>query len=317
MPRVSVIIPLYNKGETIARTLHSVYAQEFRDFEVIVVDDGSTDGSRRIVQDLNLPSLRLVSQENAGPGAARNRGARSSDGSLLAFIDGDDEWLPSYLGRMVTHFDNDLKLASATAGYLEYPSGSDLSREWERHGLREGVVELTGAEDAPEVLTLLRFMQPLTTVVRKEDYLAIGGYYDRTRCLYGEDSHLFLKLLLSRRVWISLEPLARYHREDSSLSSSADGPRPIEPFLVDPEDVEAVCPPHLSGLLGEVLEARANKTACMLGYWGRWREARELRRRFERGGLKGPLALPAIVAGTPLGSLAGATARMARRVLPS
>lgn len=97
MPAVSVVIPLYNKGPYIARALESILSQTFQDFEVIVVDDGSTDGGSEVARELRDPRIRLISQENRGVSAARNRGIEAARSQLVAFLDADDEWLPRFL----------------------------------------------------------------------------------------------------------------------------------------------------------------------------------------------------------------------------
>ena len=103
--RVSVIVPLFNKAPYIERALSSVAAQTYRDFELIVVDDGSTDEGPRIVEAFNDLPIHLIRQENAGPGAARNRGLELAQGELVAFLDADDEWLPNYLSENVRLLD--------------------------------------------------------------------------------------------------------------------------------------------------------------------------------------------------------------------
>jgi len=106
MAEVSVILPLYNRAASIGRAVRSVLDQRFTDFELIVVDDGSTDGSAENVAGIDDPRLRLVRQpRNLGGNAARNRGIRESRGAILAFLDSDDYFLPDKLGFTVAYFE--------------------------------------------------------------------------------------------------------------------------------------------------------------------------------------------------------------------
>src|SRR5688572_17562331 len=100
-PRVTCVLPYYNKVRYVRRALDSIASQTLGDFEAIVVDDGSTDGGTDLITDFARldPRFRIVRQPNAGPGAARNRAIRQARTSLVAFLDADDEWMPTYLER--------------------------------------------------------------------------------------------------------------------------------------------------------------------------------------------------------------------------
>lgn len=104
-PIISVVIPLYNKEKSIYRTLRSVQNQLEQRFEIIVVNDGSTDNSAAVAQSL-LGSGRIISQENAGESAARNRGVLEANTDIIAFLDADDEWKPGFLSHILRLMNN-------------------------------------------------------------------------------------------------------------------------------------------------------------------------------------------------------------------
>lgn len=99
---ISIVIPLYNKEKQFAATLHSVFSQTYTDYEIIVVNDGSTDGSASVVESLHDPRIRLIHQANAGVSAARNLGISEARGEYIAFLDADDLWKPEYLETIVS-----------------------------------------------------------------------------------------------------------------------------------------------------------------------------------------------------------------------
>lgn len=102
-PLVSVVLPTYNRGGTLDRAIRSVLGQTFRDFELVIADDGSTDESDRILERYaGLSNVRVVSSAHRGCSAARNLAVRASTAPLVAFQDSDDEWLPNKLERAVT-----------------------------------------------------------------------------------------------------------------------------------------------------------------------------------------------------------------------
>jgi len=98
---ISVVIPLYNKEKQIINTLQSVFRQTYQDFEIVVINDGSTDNSVAEVERIQDPRIRLINQQNAGVSVARNRGIQESKGEYIALLDGDDEWMPDYLKTQI------------------------------------------------------------------------------------------------------------------------------------------------------------------------------------------------------------------------
>ncbi len=315
--KVSVIIPLYNKAPWVQRSLDSISGQTFRDFEVIVIDDGSTDGGADVVRAHaeRDPRFRLVQQPNAGPGAARNRGIAEARGELVAFLDADDEWDPRFLEHNVRALQEaGPEVAAAVCGYIEQPLGVSREAMWRRRGVREGVFRATPKVSAARLVHLLAYMNPWATIARRSVLERHGGFFGRERCLYGEDAWLWLRVLLCESVLFRLEPLVHFHTEASSLSKNLKGARPVEPFLQHYEELEAACPGELRPLLRQVLSIRASKTACMLAYWGRWREATALLERFRNDRpLTQPWAMTAQLCANPVGSFVGGVWRKVLR----
>ena len=101
-PRFSVIMPLYNKERYVKKAIESVIAQTYRDFELIIIDDGSTDNSLEVVRGLKIEDrrLKILTQSNSGVAVARNNGVAASKGEYLCFLDADDWWEPMFLEEM-------------------------------------------------------------------------------------------------------------------------------------------------------------------------------------------------------------------------
>jgi hypothetical protein len=312
-PAVSVIVPLYNKALWINRCLDSILGQTYADFEVIVVDDGSTDGSERKVAERNDARIRLIRQANAGPGAARNRGAKEARGRLIAMLDADDAWHPEYLACSVSILEAcGERVACLTWAMMEHPSGRSTSERWQRIGIPAGVYRVTPGTPLPLLLGFVSNMLPSSTVIRREVFDREGGFYARTRCLFAEDAYLWLKVLLHYDVAFDHRAFVDHHLDASELSMNVEGARPIEPFLLDGAEIVETCPPELGPLLHRFLAARACKTASVYGYFGRYREARSLVREFVSArDWRVPFFPLAMVGCTPaarwLGSVARAT----------
>lgn len=117
-PRVSVIIPTYNREKLILKALDSIFKQTFQDFEILIIDDASTDHTEQVIKDLNHPKVRYFRLEkNGGQCIARNFGTRHVQGEFVAFLDSDDEWLPQKLEEQIRLFELGSERLGAVYGY--------------------------------------------------------------------------------------------------------------------------------------------------------------------------------------------------------
>lgn len=257
MPGVSVIVPLYNKGPYVERAVESVLAQEYGDFELVIVDDGSTDDGPDRVRRFTDPRVRLVSQPNGGPGSARNKGLSLSQSDLVVCLDADDEYLPGFLHTTTQFMEEHSECACVTTGFYLHP-GNRSSEAWcNEVGLSDGVHVLEPHTDSMFASMLIAHMNPWATLCRKEVLLQFGGFFDQYRCLWGEDQFLFIKVAINNPVGMIMQPHLVHDSAASDTEYNLTSPREIEPFLTDPSPLYDVCPPEKRKLLEGVLEVRA------------------------------------------------------------
>ncbi|NEO00575.1 MAG: glycosyltransferase family 2 protein [Moorea sp. SIO3I7] len=126
MKKVSVITPVYNVEKYIAATVQSVLDQTYQSFEYLLIDDGSPDQSVEICQQFLDPRIKIIRQENQGANAARNEGIRQAQGEYLAFLDGDDLWLPEKLEKHIEHLENNpnLGISFSCSGFIDEAGNS-------------------------------------------------------------------------------------------------------------------------------------------------------------------------------------------------
>lgn len=312
VPRVSVVVPLYQKAGTVSRSVASILSQSFADFELIVVDDGSTDAGPQIVAAVKDSRVRLIAQANAGPGAARNRGMRAARGEYVAFLDADDAWRPQYLERMVAALDAAPAAGTVTCAYAT--NQRSLSPLWYRRGLRAGLVRTGPSTDPALVIALVAMLSPCTTLVRRATALRLGGFYERDGCRYGEDAYFAIKLAFDGPVVVLLETLVDVDTAASALSVRRPS-RALEPIFEGAAGLFEAAPKRSHPLLREVLAIRAGKAACVMAYWGRPRDARQLMTFTQLRDARRPWVALGRLCASPLGALAGQV--IALRRLPS
>jgi glycosyltransferase involved in cell wall biosynthesis len=210
-PRVSVVTPAFDAERTIGATVSSVLAQTFRDLELVVVDDGSTDATAPIVE-AHSGAVRLVRQENAGVASARNRGIEEAHGELIAFCDADDVLLPEHVEQLVELWDQRGGIVTANSYWL-LPGGIHRSRKRYKGGFPK-------PDDQRQAILEQNFVSPLSLFPHAL-VDEIGGFpLERRRA---EDWHFWIRAILAgHRVSLQPKPTALYRWGAESLSADRD-----------------------------------------------------------------------------------------------
>jgi len=203
--KVSVVVPLYNKAAYIARALDSVLAQTHRDWEIIVVDDGSTDGGPEIVKKYTDPRIRLLSQENSGPSRARNRGVAEARAEWVSFLDADDEWHETFLERTTAIAQADPSVSVVFTNLRDATTNDTFLPK------AAGVQFIS---DYPSFQSGNRFVGIVTsaTLIKKQALIDAGGFPEGVR--FGEDLDTWVRLgwTVEKMAFLA-EPLAVYHSD--------------------------------------------------------------------------------------------------------
>ena len=211
-PLVSVIVPAYNVAEYIGEALNSVLAQTFTDFEIIVINDGSPD--TEALEKVLAPYMsRIVylKQQNQGVSAARNAGIKAARGSLIAFLDGDDTWLPHYLEVQVARIQADPTIDVLYPNVVIFGESSDAGEEFMTSCPSNGEVTF-------ERLMLQECNVSNCSIARKETIIRAGLFDESLRSV--EDFDLWLRVIKSGgRIVYHRDVLARYRRRGGSLTA--------------------------------------------------------------------------------------------------
>jgi glycosyltransferase involved in cell wall biosynthesis len=211
MPKVSVIIPAYNAMKYLPATMASVLNQTYQDFEIVLVNDGSSDSIQEWVDTQNISQLRLISQENRGLAGARNTGIREAKGSYIALLDADDLWDPTKLEKQVQVLDLDEEAALVyTWLALVDEQGTLTGRYYKR--LEEGDVwksmltaNLVGCGSVPLI---------------RRTYLDKVGHFDENLKSFVEDWDLWLRMARQYRFRVVKEVLTYYRQRGDSASKN-------------------------------------------------------------------------------------------------
>jgi glycosyltransferase involved in cell wall biosynthesis len=211
MPKVSVIIPSYNHGQYISEAIHSVLDQTMQDFEIIVVDDGSTDNTAAVLQTFQ-DQIRYVRRRTpSGPGAAKNCGIRLSEADYIATLDADDIWFPQKLDAQVQLMDARPEVGLCFANVYNFDTNS--RQTWPQSGF-----DLLSPHSGHVLGQLLcqNFIPSQSVMIRRKCLARVGLFDESLRI--GEDWHLWLRLAAAYRVDYLNMPVAGRRLHNANLT---------------------------------------------------------------------------------------------------
>ena len=216
--KISVIIPTFNRKHTLQRAIDSVLAQTFKPFEIIIVDDGSKDGTKEWLLQ-NYPSVQYIHQPNNGVSSARNKGIQISQGSWIALLDSDDEWMPEKLEYQ--------------SRFLEANRGSSFCHTneiWIRNGVRVNQMKKHkkyGGDIFKHCLDICR-ISPSSSIIKKDVFEEVGAFDESlTVC---EDYDLWLRVTAKFNILFLDEPLIKKY--GGHLDQLSRVPEGIEQYRI-------------------------------------------------------------------------------------
>jgi glycosyltransferase involved in cell wall biosynthesis len=211
-PEITVVIPLYNKAYCVESTINTVLRQTVSNFELVVVNDGSTDGSGKIVAEIPDSRIKVINQKNAGVSAARNKGAAESSSDFIAFLDADDSWNTDHIEALIALRRKFPEAGLYATDHTEYFKFSDIARQ---RGVK---LETQMLLDYFKIFTLLE-CSPLHSscfAVKKSIMWEVGGY----NCNFNnfEDSEFYARISFRYpMIAFTLNGLSHYNIKYSEL----------------------------------------------------------------------------------------------------
>ncbi len=212
MPNVSVIITTYQRSHLVAQAIESVLAQTYTDYEIIVVNDGSTDTIKEVLASFG-EKITAIHQENKGVSAARNTGIDAAKGRYIAFLDDDDLWLPNKLEKQIACLESDPNIGLVYSDMLCFNEKGVFPDTWAKANPTPPVQQLW-------ILFVRNFIPTPSVVVRRECLDKVSGFDETlTTC---EDYDLWLRIIEKWSVHFLNEPLVYYRRSANNSQSNEE-----------------------------------------------------------------------------------------------
>lgn len=206
----TVIIPLYNKEKYIVETVESVLAQDFEAFELIIVNDGSTDKSLERVKGISDHRVKVINQENSGVGAARNKGMSNANYNWIALLDGDDIWEPDHLSELKKIIDSFPLSGLVSTQHLRFGHREEIMSNFNKQ--KSKIRSINYFSEAAKKPTII---SSSAVCINKKVFNDIGGFSDKR---IGEDLEYWVKIALDYPIAISEKVTSYYRKNTGELS---------------------------------------------------------------------------------------------------
>ncbi|WP_162799505.1 glycosyltransferase family 2 protein [Psychrobacter proteolyticus] len=236
----SIVVPLYNKSYSICRCIDSILSQDFTNYEVIVVNDGSIDESVNIIEnsyqsEIDSGIIKLINQSNQGVSVARNKGVEISISDYVCFLDADDEWKPGFLNKMVALIEDYPNANLYSLAHMTQKEGSKLIKP--KHGLPDS--HRGYVEDFFEGSSKGSIANSSKVCVKKQSLISFDGFPEGV--VAGEDIYVWIRLALKGEVACDMSYLSIVHQEaDHSRNSRKNSvPFPLVYFSKNNEVVRS------------------------------------------------------------------------------
>lgn len=211
---ISVVIPAYNSEQFLKKCIDSVLAQTLLPEEIIVVDDGSTDGTAQFMQDMvkKHTFIQYLFQENAGPATARNTGIKNAQGEWIAFLDADDTWVSDKLEKQINVVLSDAKIRLVCSGRYRIEEDGQRIKNCVGDSLSENVYQ--------DLWTIGNFIVTSSVVVHRKCFEVVGMFNEDVKILGSEDYEMWFRIVNKFEMQYLNEPLVNYYVSMSGFNRS-------------------------------------------------------------------------------------------------